>query len=167
MASRTSMSPPPAGDQAPVTSAPVPSRRIALTLAALLVAPIASSCSDDSGPTIAKGPYVEDATELCEETAALIEAEADELDGDEPGALTGYLSYVAAEMVELLERVQSLGYPDGDEEQLQRAYRTYRDRYQAWLTNPEAATQGQPSASFDDATETLDDYGLEACTIEQ
>ena len=121
------------------------------------------ACSDDGGDSISKDDYLEQAAEICDETRTAIEEAADDLDPENPNALGDYVRYVSAEVLEEIDRLRDLGYPEDARDQLSQAYDVYETRFAQWRDDPSLVEQGASDPEVIAAGETLADYGLPAC----
>lgn len=137
-------------------------RTAAILLTLGLVLGVAA-CSDDGGDAISKEDYLDQAGAICDETRATIEEAAADLDPDNPNALGEYVSYVSAEVLEELDRLRDLGYPEDAREELAAAYDVYEARFTEWRDDPSLVEQGAADPEVIAAGETLADYGLPAC----
>ena len=121
------------------------------------------ACSDDGGDSISKEDYLEQAAAICDETREAVEEAADDLDPENPNALGEYVRYVSAEVLEEIDRLRDLGYPEGDRDELSQAYDVYEARFTQWRDDPSLVEQGAADPEVIAAGETLADYGLPAC----
>ena len=136
--------------------------RTAAILLTLGLALAAVACSDDRGG-ISKEDYLDQAGAICDETRAAIEEAAADLDPENPNALGEYVSYVSAEVLEEIDRLRDLGYPEDAQAELSQAYDVYESRFTQWRDDPGLVAEGAADPEVVAAGETLADYGLPAC----
>ena len=140
-----------------------PSSRIPAILLATALALGASACSggDDSG--ISKEEFLEKAAAICEDGRARIEEEGQQLDDSDPGAMGDYVQFVSAEVLDEIDQIRDLGFPEDGARTLDEAFRVYESRFSTWQEDPSQIGQAAGDKQLEAAGKALQEYGLDAC----
>ena len=132
----------------------------AATLAFIVLA--APACSEDKAETVPKGPFIEAATKICQDSRAEIDAERDKATAGEI-EIAEFIEFASGAVVEQIDAIRKLGLPTEERARLEQSLSTYEAIFTTWRENPGAAGQGADDPAFLAAAEFLNSYGLEAC----
>lgn len=123
----------------------------------------ASGCTDEAEPAMTKAQYVEEGNEICADAADALTEAADETQGD----LAVQIGFVQAEVVPSIRRqiddLRRLGYPPGDEEELDQLLDDSEDILILVARDPASALRTGGDTPFAAVNERFVDYGLTEC----
>ena len=146
------------------------SRKIALLMAGLLVAPIAIGCGDDDGgggTALSKDEYIARGDEICAEANDEIEDRSEELfSGDEPSEedVERFTLEVSVPTIEEeIDRLRDLPAPQGDGERLNIIYAAAETGIAELREDPSLSARGELPAALDRSNELAREYGFEDC----
>ena len=134
---------------------------VLVSLAGVLLA----SCSDDE--SISKDDFLEQANEICAEGSEELEEATADLDFEDEEEATEFLEGEFRDNIQgQIDDIRDLGFPEGDEDELDEMLNDAEDALDDLVADPEAAFSEEGEDPFADVNERLVDYGLEECGSE-
>ncbi len=138
-------------------------RLASVVLLAVAIGSLAACSGDDKDSGLSKEEFLKQATTICKDTKERIDQAGDELDPNDPNALTDYVVYTSAEVLEEIATLRDLGFPAGDEGTLNQAFAVYEKYFAQWQADPASAATTTANPELTKAGTTLEKYGLPAC----
>lgn len=141
------------------------SRAVAALVVVLAV--VAGGCTDDAEPAMTKAEYLDQGNEICADASDALDDAAEEA-GLAQADAAGQVSFIQTEVVPSVRRqiadLRELGFPPGDEEELDDLYDDAEDTLIVLARDPASLLRIEGESPFAAINMRLADYGLEDCS---
>ena len=141
-----------------------PARLLAVALAAGLVLGAAACGSDEGSDALTKSEFIDQADAICKAGAARIDKRSDEVDRSDQASVDEFVTYAAESTLDQIAKVRDLGFPEGDEQELDEAFTVYETQFEALAKDPSKINDGADPAAKE-AQATMKAYGFEECGV--
>ena len=130
---------------------------VIVSMAGVLLA----SCGDDE--SISKDDFLEQANAICEEGSDELEEATEDIDFEDEEEATEFIEGEFRDSIQgQIDDIRDLGFPEGDEEELDEILNDAEEALEDLVDDPEAAFASGEDP-FADVNEDLVDYGLDEC----
>lgn len=125
-----------------------------------------AGCAEEAEPAMTKAEYVDQGNEVCADATEALDEAAEEagLDQIDPA---GQVAFIQSEVVPSVRRqiadLRELGFPPGDEEELDDLYDDAEDTLIVLARDPASLLRTEGESPFAAINLRLADYGLEEC----
>jgi hypothetical protein len=122
----------------------------------------------DDGGSISREDFIEQANEICRQGSADMEASAEDYDIDDDTEMSDesverwITEALLPAMRQQIEDIRALGFPEGDEDELNSIFEDAEDAIDEIEDDPTAAIEGDEDP-FEDINDRLEGYGLDVC----
>ena len=136
---------------------------IALTLAATLTVAVAACGSSDSAKALTKAGFIKEADAICKAGDAKLEQAGDAVDASDQKAMNAFILLASTASLKQISDMRALGFPKGDEDELDKALSTFETAFESVRKDPEKVQGLSKNRKIKAASKTLGTYGLKEC----
>ena len=136
---------------------------IALTLAAALAFAVPACSSSDSAKAPTKAEFIKDADAICKAGDAKLAKAGNAVDASDQKAMDAYILLASTASLKQISDLRALGFPKGDEDELDKALSTFETAFESVRKDPEKVQGLSKDRKLNGAAKTLGTYGLKAC----
>ncbi|CAN5466220.1 hypothetical protein BH10ACT1_BH10ACT1_14680 [soil metagenome] len=138
-------------------------RLIALALAAGLTLSATACGGSDDAEAITKTDFIEQADAICKKGDAAIDKLSDGIDDSDQAAIEAFYVKAATASLEQISAVRDLGFPDGDEDRLDKDLSASETAFEKVKKDPSKTEELAADKDIEAAQKDLQEYGLKEC----
>ena len=136
---------------------------IALTLAAALAFAVPACSSSDSAKAPTKAEFIKDADAICKAGDAKLAKAGNAVDTSDQKAMNAFILLASTAYLKQISDVRALGFPKGDEDELDKALSTFETAFESVRKDPEKVQGLSKDRKLKGAAKKLATYGLKEC----